>query len=79
MAYRGIGLLKIIWKVIESIINQRIATKVVFHDSLHGFIVKKGTGTACIEAKILQQLAKVEQKTLYVIFLELRTAYDTVD
>ena len=35
--YRGIGLLKIGWKVIESIINRRIASKVVFHDALHGF------------------------------------------
>ena len=76
--YRGIGLLEI-WKDIEPIINRRIASKVVFHDSLYGFIAKKGTGTACIEAKLLQQLAKVVQKTLYFIFLDLRKAYDTVD
>ena len=47
--YRGIGLLEIIWKVIESIINRRIVVKVHFHDSLHGFIAKRGTGTACID------------------------------
>ena len=35
--YRGIGLLEISWKVIESIINQRITSKVKFHDALHGF------------------------------------------
>ena len=35
--YRGIGLLEISWKVIESIINRRIADKVNFHDALHGF------------------------------------------
>jgi hypothetical protein len=46
--YRGIGLLEIIWKVIELIINRRIASKVRFHDSLHGFIAKRRTGTACI-------------------------------
>jgi len=77
--YRGIGLLEIVWKVIESIINRRIAGKVHFHDSLHGFIAKRGTGTACIEAKLLQQLSKMVQKTLYYIFLDLRKAYDTVD
>jgi phage-related holin len=38
--YRGIGLLEIVWKVIESIINRRIASKIQFHDSLHGFIAK---------------------------------------
>ena len=35
--YQGIGLLEISWKVIGSIINQRIADKVTFHDALHGF------------------------------------------
>ena len=77
--YRGIGLLEIIWKVIESIVNRRIASKVHFHDSLHGFIAERGTVTACIEAKLLQQLSKMVQKTLYYIFLDLRKAYDTVD
>ena len=51
--YRGIGLLEISWKVIESIINRRIASKVEFHDALHGFRANRGTGTACIEAKLL--------------------------
>ena len=77
--YRGIGLLEIVWKVIESIINRRIASKIQFHDSLHGFIAKRGTGTACIEAKLLQQLSVMVQKTLYYVFLDLRKAYDTVD
>ena len=77
--YRGIGLLEISWKVIESILNRRIASKVVFHDALHGFRARRGTGTACIEAKLLQQLSKMVQKTLHFIFLDLRKAYDTVD
>ena len=34
---------------------------------------------ACIEAKLLHQLAKVVQKTLYFIFLDLRKVYDTID
>ena len=58
--YRGIGLLEIIWKAIESIIiNQRIAGKDHFHDSLHAFIAKRGMGTACIDAKLLQQLSRM--------------------
>ena len=77
--YRGIGLLEISWKVIESIINRRIADKVTFHNALHGFRARRGTGTACIEAKLLQQLSKMVQKTLHFIFLDLRKAYDTVN
>ena len=77
--YRGIGLLEISWKVIESIINWRIASKVTFHDALHGFRARRETGTACIEEKLLQQLSKMVQKTLHFIFLDLRKAYDTVD
>ena len=50
-----------------------------FHDALHGFRASRGTGTACIEAKLLQQLSKMVQTTLYFIFLDLRKAYDTVD
>ena len=77
--YRGIGLMEISWKVIESIINWGIADKVNFYDALHGFRVRRGTGTACIETKLLQQLSKMVQKTLHFIFLDLRKAYDTVD
>ena len=77
--YRGIDLLEINWKVIESIINRRIANKVIFHNALHGFRARRGTGTAYIEAKLLQQLSKIVQKTLHFIFLDLRKAYDTVD
>ena len=35
--YRGIGLLELSWKVIKSIINRRIASKVEFHNALYGF------------------------------------------
>ena len=77
--YRGICLLEISWKVIELIINRRIADKANFHDALNGFRAQRGTGTACIEAKLLQQLSKMVQKTLYFIFLDLWKAYNTVD
>ena len=66
-------------KIIESIINQRIASKVNFYNALHAFQTKRGTGTACIEAKLLQQMSKLIQKTLYFIFLDLQKAYNTVD
>ena len=50
-----------------------------FHDALRGFRSKQGTGTVCIEAKLLQQLSKMVQKILHFIFLDLRKAYDIVD
>ena len=46
--YQGIGLLEIVWKTIESIINRQIAQKITFNDSLHGFVAEKGTGTAYV-------------------------------
>ena len=77
--YRGIGLLEMSWKVIESVINWRITSTVIFHDALHGFQARRDTGTACIEAKVLQQLSKMVQKILYFILLDLRKAYNFVN
>ena len=76
--FRGIGLLEIIWKLIELIINHRLAAKIKFHDALHGFLVQRGCGTANIEAKLRQQLSGFVQQTLFWIFLDLKKAYDTV-
>ena len=39
----------------------------------------RGTGTATLEAKLLQQLAAMREKVLYVIFLDLTKAYDALD
>jgi hypothetical protein len=77
--YRGIGLLEITWKLISRIIDRRIRQHVEFHDTIHGFRAKRGCGTATIEAKLLQQLATIEQAALFKIFLDLRKAYDTLD
>jgi hypothetical protein len=56
-----------------------IKAHVTFHDFLHGFRAKRGCGTAIIEAKLLQQLAGLEQSTLFQAFLDLRKAYDALD
>jgi hypothetical protein len=53
------------WKMVSKIIDQRIRKHVVFHDAIHGFRAKRGCGTATIEAKLLQQLATVEQSALF--------------
>ena len=50
-----------------------------FHDFLHGFVEKRGTGTATLEAKLAHQLAARDQEPLYEVFLDLRKAYDALD
>ena len=53
----GIGLVEVLWKAISNIINRQISSSVQFHDTLHLFRAKRGTGTATLEAKLLRQLA----------------------
>ena len=77
--YRGIGLLEVIWKVLSSIIDVRLKTAISFHDALHGFRAKRGTGTAIFEAKLFQQLASIQQVPVFEVFLDLKKAYDTLD
>ncbi len=50
-----------------------------FHDSLHGGLAKRGTGTATIEVKLHQSLAWRDQCLLYQIYLDLKKAYNTLD
>lgn len=77
--FRGIGLLEVIWKVLSSIMNARMAATINLHDALHGFRPGRGTSTAIIEAKLVQQLARRRQCPFYEIFIDLRKAYDTLD
>ena len=58
---------------------RRLMVSITFHDFLQGFLVCHGTGTATLEAKLLQQLAALREEVLYVIFLDLRKAYDALD
>jgi hypothetical protein len=50
-----------------------------FHDSLHGRLSKRGTGTATIEAKLHQSLAWRDQCLLYQIYIDLKKAYKALD
>jgi hypothetical protein len=50
-----------------------------FHPCFHGGLPECGMGTATIEAKLAQQLAWMEQESLYQVFVDLRNAYDHLD
>ena len=52
--YRGIGLLEVVWKLIERVVDERLS-KIELHDTLHGFRAKRSCGTGIIEAKLVQQ------------------------
>ena len=72
--YRGIALVEVMWKVVAVILNIRFTSSITFHDVFHGFRAGRGTGTATLEAKLLQQLAAMREEFLYVIFLDLSKA-----
>ena len=76
--FRGIGLLEVIWKLLERVLDLRLS-EIELHDFLHGFRAKRGCGTGIMEATLHQQLAAREQVPLYGIFLDLRKAFNTMD
>jgi exonuclease III len=76
---RGLGLLEVIWKVLASILCERMNATIEWHDCIHGFRAERGCGTAIVEVKLFQQLAALAQIPVFAIFLDLRKAYDSVD
>ena len=67
------------WKVVTANLNHRLADSITYHNFLHGFRAGRGTGTATLEAKLLQQLAVLREEVLYVIFMDLHKAYNALD
>ena len=41
------------------ILNRRLTSSIQYHDTLHSFRMRRGTGKASHEAKLLQQLIDV--------------------
>ncbi len=52
---------------------------IVLHDSLHGCLALQGMGTGIIEAKLAQQLAHLEQRPFFGVFIDLWKAFDAMD
>ena len=55
--YRVIGLVEVMWKVVAEILHLRLTNAITYYDFLHSFWAGRSTGTANLEAKLLQQLA----------------------
>jgi hypothetical protein len=66
------------WKVCKGVIVLCL-NAFDLHNLLHCCHNKSGTGTAGIEAKLAQQLAYLEQASLYGVFLDLKKAFDSMD
>ena len=62
--YRGIGLMEVVWKVVEVINNQRLTASITYHEFLHGFRAGSGTGTTTLEAKLRHKLAAMREEVL---------------
>ena len=77
--YRVIGLVEVMWKLVEEILNRRLTASINFHYFLHIFWLGCSTGTATIKANLLQELAALMEEVLYVIFSDLYKAYDALD
>ena len=46
---------------------------------LHGFRAGRGTGTADLEANMIQELVAMREAVLFEVFLDLQKAYDALD
>ena len=76
---RCIDSMEVMWKIVAAILNRQITASINFYDFFHGFRVGSGTVTATLKVKLLQYIAALRENILYVIFLDLQKAYDSLD
>ena len=69
-----IGLVEVVWKMVEVILNLFFITSTTYHDSIHGFWVGCSTGTDNLKVKLLQQVTDMREEVLHAIFLDLHKA-----
>ena len=66
-------------KEVDGILNHHLTTLIWFHDTLHVFHTGRITGTASLEARMLQNIMAMTEEVLFEIFFDLHTAYDALD
>ena len=67
-----------IFKVISIIFDRCLEESIELHDVVQMFRVWRGTGTATLEAKILQEDTCMWKEVLYDIFIGLHKANDAL-
>ena len=76
--YWEIGLVEMVWKVFATVVNCRLKRSVTLRDALHAFRAGWGTSTSTLEENLAQQLARIANKPLFQVFLDVRKAYDSL-
>ena len=71
-------MVEVLWKSISGIINLRLSSSVHIYDVLHGFHAGRGTGTATLEAKLLQNIISMRETVIHSIFPDLHKAYNAL-
>ena len=71
--------MEFLWKVVEVIIDNRLRSSVCLHNALHGFCTGRVMGTTILELKLAQELAIMYQDPMFLVFLDLCKACNTVD
>ena len=69
---RGIGLVEIVWNLVEAVSYTIIKAAVEFHDVLHEFQEERGTRKATLEIKLSQELDSMEQAPIFIALLDFR-------
>ena len=65
--------------MVEDIVYTRLRASISFHDVLHDTSMGRGMGRDILDLKLSQELASSDQDPLFLVFLDLRKSYDTVD
>ena len=68
-----------IWKAVAVIINLYFTAAITYHNSLHGFRARRGTGTATLEINLLHKVAALREAVLRAILMDLHKAYNNLD
>ena len=76
--FGGIGIVQVLWKATTGIINQRLTLETLYHDTLYGLRMGRGTGTATLEAKLIQQLTAMRETFIHTKLMYLQKTYDSL-
>ena len=77
--FRGVGLVELMCNTVTSLLNRRLTTEIKLHNVLHGFQAGRGTGTAALEANLLQQVSAMREAVFFKVFLYHQKTYDALD